>query len=196
MLHIISGAIVMRIAAILLGVVLIGLGVWIAFGDAHYTNTSATAQFGPVQVEATTQKSVPVRVGYAGIVFGGVLVIAGILATATARKSDAIEEKNLPLAIGLNILLPGLGYMYMGKWVVGFLACLLVLGLYAATGLLYVVPTWIGLNAIMAIDMFILDGKNKKRIAEATMMKCPNCAETIKREAKICRYCNTKLSAS
>lgn len=30
-----------------------------------------------------------------------------------------IKEKSIPLAIGLNLLLPGLGYMYMGKIIVG-----------------------------------------------------------------------------
>jgi hypothetical protein len=32
-----------------------------------------------------------------------------------ARKEDASIEKSLPLAIGLNIFLPGLGYIYMGR---------------------------------------------------------------------------------
>jgi hypothetical protein len=107
-----------------------------------------------------------------------------------------MKEKSLPLAIGLNILLPGLGYMYMGKWIVGIFACLLVIGIYATTGLLFIAPTWIGLNVIMGIDMAILSSKNKKKIAEATTMKCPNCAEVIQREAKVCRFCNTKLAAT
>jgi len=184
----------MRVAAILIGIALVAVGLWVALGNAHYHDTN-NAQFGSVQVQVATEQSVPARIGYAGIVLGGVLIIAGTLATVTARESGTIEEKNLPLAIGLNILLPGLGYMYMGKWIVGILACLLVLGIYTGTGLLYILPTWIGLNAIMGIDMFILASKNKKRIAEATTMKCPNCAETIQREAKICRYCHTKLAS-
>ena len=31
------------------------------------------------------------------------------------------ERKSLPLAIGLNFLVPGLGYLYMGKWLPGLL---------------------------------------------------------------------------
>ncbi len=46
-----------------------------------------------------------------------------------------MKEKSLPLAIGLNLLLPGIAYMYMRKWVVGIFACLLVVGIYATTGL-------------------------------------------------------------
>jgi len=35
-----------------------------------------------------------------------------------------LKEKSIPLAIGLNFLLPGVGYMYMGKVVVGIAAML------------------------------------------------------------------------
>lgn len=45
----------------------------------------------------------------------------------------------------------------------------------------------------VAVDMIILFSKNKKKIAEATTKKCPSCAEVIQREAKVCRFCNTKL---
>jgi hypothetical protein len=69
----------MRIAAILVGIVLIALGVWVALGDAHYNDNSTKAQLGPIKVEASTQKQVPAGIGYAGIVIGGVLVVVGAL---------------------------------------------------------------------------------------------------------------------
>jgi hypothetical protein len=108
-------------------------------------------------------------------------------------KRVVVKEKSLPMAIGLNILLPGVGYMYMGKWIVGIFACLVVVGIYASSGLLFLGPVWVGLNLIMGIDMVILSNKNKKKIAEATTMKCPYCAESIQREAKVCRFCHAKL---
>jgi len=108
-------------------------------------------------------------------------------------ENVTVKEKSLPLAIGLNLVLPGIGYMYMGKWVVGIFACLLIIGIFATTGLLFILPTWIMLNAIMAIDMIILAKKNKQLLVEATTKKCPNCAEIIQREAKVCRFCNTKF---
>ena len=43
---------------------------------------------------------------------------------------SAPKEKNIPLAIGLNLVLPGLGYMYMGKVVVGIAALLLIIAIY------------------------------------------------------------------
>jgi hypothetical protein len=69
----------MRIASILIGIVLIALGVWVALGDAHYNDTNTKAQLGPVKVEATSQKPVPAGIGYAGIAIGGVLVLVGVL---------------------------------------------------------------------------------------------------------------------
>lgn len=105
------------------------------------------------------------------------------------------KEKNVQLAIGLNLILPGLGYMYMGKVIVGIAAFLLIIGIYAAYSLVGLFYVWIIMNAIMAIDMLILGSKQKKDIEEKTMMKCPKCAELVKKEAKICKHCKSDLVA-
>jgi hypothetical protein len=44
-------------------------------GAAHYSDTKA--EIGPVKV--TKQQPVPAPVGYAGIVIGGILIVAGAL---------------------------------------------------------------------------------------------------------------------
>jgi hypothetical protein len=69
----------MRTGLIIAGIVLLGLGVWVALGNLHYNDTSTKAQFGPIKVEASEQKPVPAPIGYAGIVVGGLLILGGAL---------------------------------------------------------------------------------------------------------------------
>ena len=108
--------------------------------------------------------------------------------------AKAPAEKSIPLAIGLNLLLPGVGYMYMGRVLLGICVLLLIGGIYAGTAMLGFFYAWGGLNLIMAIDMLILGRKREKDIAAATTKVCPKCAESIKRDAKVCRFCGADVS--
>ena len=84
----------------------------------------------------------------------------------------------------------------MGKWIVGIFTCLLIVTIYTSTPMLILLFAWIIVNVIMGIDMVMLSNKNKRELIEATTKKCPNCAELIQREAKLCRFCGTKFDAT
>lgn len=107
-----------------------------------------------------------------------------------------VKQKQLPLAIGLNFLLPGAGYMYMGKWIVGIFAMLLITAIVLSVRMNMALPTWLGINIIMAIDMYMLFKKNEGKYIESNSKKCPSCAEKIQKEAKICRFCNSNVETA
>ncbi|HEU4856279.1 MAG TPA: hypothetical protein VFS86_03145 [Rhodanobacteraceae bacterium] len=69
----------MRIGLIVVGIVLLGLGVWVAMGKLTYPSTETPIKFGQLEVKTTVDKPVPAPIGYAGIVIGGVLILAGAL---------------------------------------------------------------------------------------------------------------------
>lgn len=102
-------------------------------------------------------------------------------------------EKSLPLAIGLNLIFPGLGYLYMGKIFAGIFGGLIIIAIFLASDTSTLLITWLVLNVIMVIDMVILHNKRTKQIAEQNTKKCPQCAEVIQRDAKMCRFCHAQL---
>jgi hypothetical protein len=68
----------MRAGLIVVGVILIGLGLWVTLGNGSYQKTDTVASIGPAKIEATHDKAVPQWVGIAGIVIGGIVAVAGI----------------------------------------------------------------------------------------------------------------------
>lgn len=69
----------MRAGLIVVGIIIAALGIWVALGKFMYNDTETKAQLGPVKVQATEQKTVPVALGYIAIVVGAGLVIAGTM---------------------------------------------------------------------------------------------------------------------
>jgi hypothetical protein len=83
----------------------------------------------------------------------------------------------------------------MGKVIVGIAALLLIFGIYLTTPAFASFSVWAMMNIIMAIDMLILNNKRKKQVAEQSTKKCPKCAELIKKEATVCRFCGAAVNA-
>lgn len=67
----------MRIAAIVVGVILLAAGIWVVVGSGSYQTTDTVMKIGSASLEASHDKAIPQWAGIAGIVVGGVLVIGG-----------------------------------------------------------------------------------------------------------------------
>ena len=68
----------MRAGLIVVGIILIGLGIWVVAGNGSYKQTDTVAKLGPAKIEATHDKAVPQWAGIAGIVIGGIVAVAGL----------------------------------------------------------------------------------------------------------------------
>jgi len=69
---------------------------------------------------------------------------------------ESEKRKCLVLAIVLNIILPGAGYVYVGKVLQGIAALFLVGGIVAVSNLETVGISWVIINIVMVIDMVML----------------------------------------
>jgi hypothetical protein len=104
-------------------------------------------------------------------------------------EQNELKEKSIPLAIGLNLLWPGIGYMYMGNIVLGLCVLILIpIFIIVVPIPAFSISICIVLQVVMLIDMLILGKEREKEIAAANTKVCPKCAETINCKAIVCPY--------
>lgn len=101
------------------------------------------------------------------------------------------KKKNGLLAAGLNLVLPGAGYVYCGRVILG-------IGAFILAGLIILVYPYgaIVVWLVVIIDGFLYaDRYNKKLEKEikSQMKKCPMCAELVQPDAKVCKHCGHKF---
>jgi len=95
------------------------------------------------------------------------------------------------LAAGLNFILPGAGYIYCGRVILGvaaFLLAVLILLTYQYGAIL----VWV----VVIIDGFLCAERYNKKIAQdiaSHMKKCPMCAELVQTEARVCKHYGHKF---
>jgi hypothetical protein len=118
------------------------------------------------------------------------------IVTSKVGVNMATKDKNIWLAILLNFVIPGLGYFYMGRKVLGVLLVVIMLALAFGSMSMGMVQVYGGISfpmfIVTCIDMAILHFKNK---ANSTK-NCPFCGEHIRNEAVVCRFCSRELSTA
>lgn len=69
----------MRAVLIILGLILLGAGIWVLLGHGSYQQTDTLVQIGSAKVTATHDTPISPSVGIASIVVGAVLALIGFL---------------------------------------------------------------------------------------------------------------------
>lgn len=120
------------------------------------------------------------------------------------------RKKSGWLAAFLNLVLPGAGYAYCGRWFLGIVAFFLVIAIWVVSfGL-----AGGAISALVFIDGFLAAGRYNRKLTEKILAEqlaassrndndsapardertCPHCAERILAKASKCRFCGESVA--
>ncbi|MDD5014784.1 MAG: zinc ribbon domain-containing protein [Atribacterota bacterium] len=112
----------------------------------------------------------------------------------TVDNLEAKRKKGWIAAV-LNLFLPGAGYIYCGKIFIGIIVLPFFILMFFSVGALapFLIPS---LCFVLIVDGFLAADRANKKIDKKIgdlMKKCPQCAEKVLPDAKICKHCGSKL---
>jgi len=113
-----------------------------------------------------------------------------VKAPLTIEELEA-TRKSAGLAAGLNLVLPGAGYIYCGRIFLGIIVFPFVVGMFFAMPM-----AGMGLSLVMIIDGFLAAGRFNQALDKkinGSMRKCPHCAELVRPDATTCKHCHKDI---
>lgn len=87
------------------------------------------------------------------------------MSDATLLLKVEAKKKSGWLAAGLNLVLPGAGYIYCGRWILGIIVFLLIIGIAIATKGIGTIPFVL----ILIVDGFLTAGRYNKKLIESVL---------------------------
>lgn len=103
-------------------------------------------------------------------------------------NKHSIKEKSFGWALFWNWMLPCGGFVYLKRYFAALIELISFWLAYYGTpypmaGFYFII------KLLITIDLY----RYTSRLKNSLYRKCPQCAETIRREALICRYCQSRL---
>lgn len=89
------------------------------------------------------------------------------MSDATLLLRIEAKKKSGALAAAMNLVVPGAGYAYCGRWILGIIAFFLIVGMWLVSAGLATIPIWL----LLIVDGFLCAGRYNKKMIEAVLLE-------------------------